>query len=85
MTTANRGVFFGYAADTSGDEITLKNCRNCIYWPKENQGFLGLASMGPVTGSRIGATAPSVRLRGITSVSEVTETAAKVWNEFPWR
>ena len=85
VTTKDRGVFFGYASDTSGDVITLTNCRNCIYWPVANQGFLGLASMGPQLGAKIGAVAPSVELRGITSVSEVSEAAAKVWNEFQWK
>lgn len=85
VTTKDRGVFFGFADKTDGDIITLKNCRNCIYWTSANQGFLGLASMGPQSGAKIGATAPQTELRGITSVSEVTEIAAKTWVEFQWK
>ena len=79
VTTEFRGVFFGYAVDTTGDPITLTNARNCIYWPSGNGGFLGLASEGPAKGSRIGARADMIELRKITAVAEVTETAAAAW------
>ena len=49
ITTEYKGVFFGYAEDTSGDNVVLTSCRNCIYWPSTQGGFLGLASIGPVT------------------------------------
>ncbi len=79
VTTEYRGVFFGYADDTSGDTITLTNARNCIYWPSANGGFGGLASEGPVKGARIGAIVPKMELCKITSVSEVSDAAAKAW------
>lgn len=79
VTTEYRGVFFGYAADTSGDTITLKRARNCIYWPSENGGFLGLASEGPATGARIGSRVDQIELRKITAVAEVTPAAVKKW------
>ena len=82
VTTEFRGVFFGYAEDTSGDQITLTNARNCIYWPSTNGGFVGLASEGPAKGARIGARVDRIYLRKITSVAEVTETAVKVWERF---
>jgi hypothetical protein len=80
VTTEYRGVFFGYADDTSGDTITLKNARNCIYWPPTQGGFMGLAADGPAKGARIGATA-DIELRKITSILPVSETAAKRWVE----
>lgn len=79
VTTEFRGVFFGYADDTSGDTITLTNARNCIYWPSTNGGFGGLASEGPAKGSRIGASVEKIELRKITSVAEVSEAAVKAW------
>ena len=79
VTTEFRGVFFGYAENTSGDQITLTNARNCIYWPSANGGFGGLASEGPAKGARIGARVDKLDLRRITSVSEVTEKAVKAW------
>jgi hypothetical protein len=79
VTTEFRGVFFGYADDTNGDNITLTNARNCIYWSSSNGGFGGLASEGPAKGSRIGARIDKIDLRKITSVSEVSADAVAKW------
>ena len=79
VTTEFRAVFFGYAEDTSGDNITLTNARNCIYWPSANGGFGGLASEGPAKGARIGAVIERIDLRKVTSVSEVSAVAAEKW------
>ena len=79
VTTEFRGIFFGYADDTSGNNITLTNARNCIYWPSANGGFGGLASEGPAKGSRIGARVDKIDLRKITSVAEVADDAVKAW------
>lgn len=79
VTTEFRGVFFGYAGDTSGDTITLRDARNAIYWSSATGGFGGLASDGPAKGSRIGALIPQIELRKVTSVSEVSADAEKVW------
>lgn len=79
VTTEYRGVFFGYASDTSGNVITLKRARNCIYWPSGNGGFGGLASEGPAAGSRIGARVDQIELRKITAVAEVTPTSVEKW------
>ena len=81
VTTEFRGVFFGYAEDTSGDSVTLTNARNCIYWPSANGGFGGLASEGPAKGSRIGAVIEKIDLRKVTSVAEVSEAAVKAWTD----
>ena len=79
VTTEFRGVFFGYAEDTSGENVTLTRARNCIYWPSSQGGFAGLAAEGPAAGSRIGSTVASIDLRRVTSVSEVTPEAAAKW------
>ncbi len=84
VTTTHRGVFFGYATKTDGATIKLRAARNCIYWPAENKGFLGLASMGPVKGSRIGPAA-DVELRDITCVAECTTAAVTAWESAPWK
>ncbi len=79
VTTEYRGVFFGYATDTSSDIIFLTNARNCIYWPQSQGGFAGLASNGPAEGSRIGAQVSQIELRKITAVVECTSAAVKAW------
>jgi hypothetical protein len=83
VTTEHRGVFFGYAKDTSGDTIKLRAARNCIYWPAENKGFLGLASDGPIKGARVGPPA-DIELRAITCVALCTEKAVSAWESEPW-
>ncbi len=83
VTTAHRGVFFGYAADTSGESIQLRAARNCIYWPSQNKGFLGLANMGPVNGARVGPPA-DIELRDVTCVAECTPESVQQWEKAPW-
>jgi hypothetical protein len=83
VTTKHRGVFFGYATDTSGETIALRRARNCIYWPAENKGFLGLAAMGPLKGAKIGPAA-DIELRDITCVALVSDAAVKEWEAAPW-
>lgn len=84
VTTEFRGVFFGYASDTSGDPIVLKNARNCIYWTADEKGFMGLAVTGPGPKCKIGPAVPAIELRKITSVTEVTGEAVKAWEAAPF-
>lgn len=84
VTTQHRGVFFGYASETDGAIIKLRSARNCLYWPTENKGFLGLASMGPIKGARVGPAA-DIELRDITCVAECTTQAVQAWESAPWR
>ncbi len=84
VTTSHRGVFFGYATETGGATIKLRAARNCIYWPAENKGFMGLANMGPAKGARVGPAA-DIELRDITSVAEVTDAAVAAWEAAPWK
>ena len=83
VTTEYKGVFFGYATETDGDIIHLRRARNCLHWPIENQGFLGLASDGPLAGSRVGPPA-DITLRKITCVANVTPKAVEAWEKQPW-
>lgn len=82
VTTEFRGVFFGYAADTSGSDIKLKDARNCLYWSSDVGGFLGLANSGPSSKCRIGPTA-DIDLRKVTCVAEVTPAAETLWRNAP--
>jgi hypothetical protein len=84
VTTAHRGVFFGYATETDGAVIKLRAARNCIYWPPENKGFLGLATEGPKSGARVGPAA-DIELRDITCVAACTDKAVEAWEKAPWK
>ena len=83
VTTAHRGVFFGYAAETAGPTIKLRAARNCIYWSSDTKGFLGLAAHGPTKACRVGPAA-NIELRDITCVAECSPDAVKAWEEAPW-
>lgn len=84
VTTSHRGVFFGYAADVDGAIINLRAARNCLSWPSENRGFMGLANMGPVKGARVGPAA-DIALRDITSVMLCTPEAVTAWENISWK
>lgn len=87
VTTEFRGVFFGYLngePDELPGKVTLKRCRNCIYWTNSERGFLGLAISGPGKGCRIGPAVESLTLYKVTSVADVTPDAVKNWESGPW-
>jgi hypothetical protein len=83
VTTAHRGVFFGYASKTDGETITLKAARLCVYWSSDLRGFMGLAANGPNKNCKVGPAA-DIELRAITSVVSVTPEAEAKWNAAPW-
>ena len=85
VTTAHKGVFFGYGQSTDKDTIELKKCRMCVYWPADVRGVLGLAVTGPLKGSRITPAVSSIILREITSVMKASDEAIKNWEIGLWQ
>ena len=83
VTTAHRGVFFGYATNVDGETIDLKRARLCVYWTPDLRGFMGLAATGPSKGCRIGPAA-DITLRAITAVVAVSPEAVAKWESAPW-
>jgi len=81
VCTTHRGVFGGYAADTSGDVIKLRSARMAIYWGT-TRGVMELAETGPTAKSKISARA-DIEVRGITAIFAVTEAAATAWEAAP--
>lgn len=85
VTTAHRGVFFGYAdGATDGDTVRLRRGRNCLYWSATVRGFVGLAATGPNGECRVGPAA-DMTLRGVTAVLDVTPEAVARWEAAPWQ
>lgn len=84
VTTEHRGVFVGeLAEDNTAERIAvLDDARNVIYW-SGSRGFIGLAVTGPENGSRLGDTAPRIRLHGVTSVVETTDAAEAALRGWP--
>ena len=83
VTTAHRGVSFGYATETDGATIKLRAARLCVRWSSDLRGFMGLASHGPSKDCRIGPSA-DIELRDITSIVEVSIEAEARWEKAPW-
>ena len=83
VTTEFRGVFMGFIKNDkkTPEEITLTDCRNCIYWSSSIGGFLGLASKGPNSDCRIGSLIKEITLYKITSVTPVEEKAIEAWKK----
>ncbi len=77
VCTEHRGVFFGYATDTTGDTVKLSRARMGIYWGT-TRGVMELAETGPTAKSKISARA-DIEVRKVTAVFEVTPEAAAKW------
>ena len=84
VTTAHRGVFFGYGKPTTGKIIRLEQAQMCVYWSYDVHGVVGLASSGPSKSCKIGPPAPSVILQDVTCIMEAGEEAVKAWKGEPW-
>lgn len=81
VCTEHRGVFFGYAEDTSGTSIHLGSARMAIRFGT-TRGVMELAETGPTTNSKVSARA-NIEVRKITAVFEVTPAAATAWEAAP--
>jgi len=79
ICTEHRGVFFGYASDTTGKDVILKRARMAIYWGT-TRGVMELAETGPTEKSKISSRA-DLDLRSVTCVMEVTPKAVAKWEE----
>lgn len=77
VCTEHRGVFFGYATETSGDTIHLTGAKMAIHFGT-TKGVMELADTGPTGSSRISSPA-DIEIRKVTAVFEVTPQAEKKW------
>ena len=84
-----RGVFAGTLVkhepdNEHGDRVVLKDARQCVYWPVGTRGVVGLASIGPKEGARVGPAAPRLELNGVTCVMDASPEAQELWEGAPW-
>ena len=78
VTTAHRGVFFGFLESRDGNSVVLSQARCAIKWSTTG-GFLELAHVGPNKNSKIGSPAPRIELFDVTSIADVTPEATEKW------
>lgn len=86
VTTAHRGVFFGYlVGEASKAKVVLDQARNVTYWDASVRSFLGLASQGPSAKCRVsGAAGMASTLYDITGVFVCTPEAVAKFQAAPW-
>lgn len=90
ICTAKRGVFAGTTSETNDviikrGTVSLTGARMCTYWSAETRGVLGLASIGPQSGSKIGPEVPDLTCESVTAIITCTDTAKAVWERAPWK
>lgn len=73
VCTEHRGVFFGYACDTSGDRVTLRRARMAIRFGTD-RGVMQLCETGATQSTKMSARA-DIEVRKVTAVFEVTPAA----------
>lgn len=84
VTTAHRGVFFGYGTPSDAPTIVLTEARMCVYWTADLHGVCGLATKGPGSGCKIGPAVRRITLRDVTSVMECEPEAEAAWAKSVW-
>ena len=78
ICTEHRGVFYGYAEETSGSTVSLKDARMAIAFGT-TKGVMELAETGPTSRSKISAKA-DIEVRKVTAVFEVSAEAKAKWD-----
>ena len=87
VTTAHRGVFFGFldpAADGAAKVVRLADAQMCVYWSSDVQGVTGLASHGPSKLCKVTRPVPELTVQDVTAVMGATDEAVKLWQGRPW-
>ena len=84
VTTSHRGVFIGYGTMTNESTIALTDARMCVYWTADLHGVLGLATIGPKSGCKLGPTVSTITLRDVTAVIACSADAEANWKKEIW-
>lgn len=84
VTTAHKGVFFGYGVPSDAPTIVLKKARMCVYWTTDLHGVLGLAVTGPGKGCKVGPEVSEITLRDVTAVVVCSDRSVEAWGKELW-
>jgi hypothetical protein len=84
VTTAHKGVFFGYGTPSNDKTIRLERARMCVYWSEDCKGVVGLAANGPTARCKVGPAAPFITLQDVTAVMEASDAAVSAWEKGFW-
>ena len=84
VTTAHKGVFFGYGTPTTEKTIRIEQAQMCVYWSADVKSVLGLAATGPSRGCRVGPPVPSMTIQDVTGIIEASPISEAAWKAQPW-
>jgi hypothetical protein len=85
VTTAHKGVFFGYlTGDRESKTAELTRAQMCVYWSSDVRGVLGLAATGPSRLCKVTPAVPKMTLQDVTGVMDATPEAVTAWQGKPW-
>lgn len=76
-------VVAGVLVEQQADRVVISEARQALYYAKESNGEVGLASNGPRGECRITAPIPRLELTGVGLVADCTEAAATAWRTAP--
>lgn len=85
VTTVHRGVFFGTIKSQDNETVVLENARSCLQWPKEVKGVFGLATVGPLVGSKVTDAVSEMTLHNVSCVMQCSDAASAQWESGPWQ
>lgn len=76
-------VVAGTLVESGNGRVVLTDARQALYYGRESNGEVGLATNGPRGDSRITAPAPRVELDGVGFLADCTEAARAAWQSAP--
>ena len=86
VSTAHRGIFFGYTEEKGTPEtLTLNGARMIVYHSRDSHGFIGIASRGPGEDAKVSPSVAKLGLRNVTAIVDATPEAAVACEAEPWR
>ncbi len=83
ILTEFKEIFCGWATDTRGDRVFLRQARQACYFSADTHGLLGLAINGPAAGSKIGPPA-DIECRRVVNIIECGPSAVAAWEGATW-
>lgn len=88
VTDTHRGVVFGRLVrmDHVLRVATLAECRHCYFWAFNSKapGLFGLASHGPIAGSKISKPVDMCEVMDVAKVIDCSDAAVKAFGKAAW-
>lgn len=77
-------IVCGVVAEYDGEQITMTQVRQAVYYGNASKAYIGLAAIGPAPNSRITPAIAELETRDINYIIRVTPEAWAKWCAEPW-